>query len=359
MKTIYLSLGILIFSCGTARAQSQPAQQLSPPLPAAQSAATSGGPSQANQPASGVMSGTVTDQAGDLAVGAKVVLTGDGQNARVVTTGDDGEFSFTNVPPGPFLLTVTAPGFDTQKYSGQLTPGQFLFVPEIKLPVSGTVTEVKVGTTPEEAAEAEVHQELQQRLLGIFPNFYVTYSSDPAPLLAKQKFYLAWRSVTDPINILGVAFVAGLSQAGGQFGGYGQGAAGYARRLGAGYGDDVFATFIDSAILPTVFHQDPRYLYQGTGSTGSRLAHALENSVVTRDDRSKKREPNYSAIIGSFVSGGISYLYYPPGDRGTSLYLENSLMALAGGSIAGVFQEFVLRRFTSHVPKQAAHPAQP
>jgi Carboxypeptidase regulatory-like domain len=314
----------------------------------------------ADQQASGVVSGTVTDQAGDLAIGARVALASNGQNAAcVLTTGDNGEFSFKNVPFGPFLLTVSAPGFDIQKYSGQLEPGQVLFVPEIKLSVSRTVTEVRVGATPEEAAEIEVHQELQQRLLGIFPNFYVTYTPDPAPLLAKQKFYLAWRSVIDPVNIGGVAFVAGLSQAADQFGAYGQGAAGYARRFGAGYGDDVFATFISSAILPTVFHQDPRYLYQGTGSTRSRLAHALENSVVTRDDHSKKRVPNYSAIIGSFVSGAISYLYYPPSDRGASLYLQNSLVALGANSLAGVCQEFVLRKFTSHAPKPAAAGSQP
>ena len=200
-------------------------------------------------------------------------------------SGDDGEFSFSNVPPGPFHLTVTAPGFDTEKYSGNLDQGKVVLVPTIKLAVTGAVTEVRVGGSQEEVAQIEVKQELQQRVFGIIPNFYVAYNSDPTPLFAKQKFYLAWRSVIDPITLLGNGFIAGIDQASDNFGGYGQGAAGYARRFGAEYGDVVFGTFIGSAILPSILHQDPRYFYQGTGSKKSRLAHALLNSVEARNDR--------------------------------------------------------------------------
>jgi hypothetical protein len=221
------------------------------------------------------------------------------------------------------------------------------------------VTEVKVGGSPEEVAQIEVKQELQQRVFGFIPNFYVTYTTDPPPLFAKQKFYLAWKSVQDPVTILGVAFIAGIDQASDQFGGYGQGAAGYGRRFGAEYGDVFFGTFIGSAILPSILHQDPRYFYQGTGTTKSRLAHALENSVVARNDRTRKFEPNYSGIIGSLAAGGISFLYYPPADRTTGLFVQNSLIRLAESSVAGVLQEFVLRRFTSHVPKQSAVSSQP
>ncbi len=239
----------------------QPAPAPSLPAPTAQDqvpAATE--PQPQTTGTAGVITGTVTDKDGALAVGAKVALTQDGQAAaRVITSGDNGDFEFVNVPPGTFHLTVTAPGFDTQKYTGKLSPGQALLVPPIKLPVTGAVTEVKVGGSPEEIAQVEVKQELQQRVFGIIPNFYVAYTNDPAPLFPKQKFYLAWKSVQDPITILGVAFLAGVYQAADIPGGYGQGAAGYGRRLGAAYGDVVFGTFIGSAILPSVLHQDPRY----------------------------------------------------------------------------------------------------
>ncbi len=359
LRTGSLCLLLAVLACGgtlLAWAQTeQPANQ--PPGPDGQST-TSSPPAQSNQN-TGVITGTVTDKEGALAVGAQVTLIQTGQPAHSIMSGDNGDFSFSNVPPGPFRLKVTAPGFDTQQYVNELNPGQALLVPPIQLAVTGNVTEVKVGGTPEEIAEIEVKQELQQRVFGFIPNFYVTYSTDPAPLFAKQKFYLAWKSVQDPVTILGVAFIAGIDQASDQFGGYGQGASGYARRFGAEYGDVIFGTFIGSAILPSILHQDPRYFYQGTGTTKSRLAHALENSVVARNDRTKKFEPNYSGIIGSLAAGGISFLYYPPADRTTGLFVQNSLVRLAESSVAGVLQEFVLRRFTSHVPKQSAVSSQP
>ncbi len=361
---VVFGVGLLVcLAPSSAIAQSQPPATIQPANPAkpdTQDPTASSAPSQADQQATGIITGTVTDKAGALAVGAKVALTVDGQTAaREIMSGDNGDFSFANVPPGPFHLTVTAPGFDTQTYSGNLDQGQALLVPPIKLAVTGAVTEVKVGGSAEEIAQVEVQQQVEQRVFGLIPNFYVAYNADPAPLFPKQKFYLAWRSVIDPITLLGTGFVAGIDQAADNFGGYGQGAEGYARRFGAEYGDVVFGTFIGSAILPSIFHQDPRYFYQGTGSKKSRLTHALLNSVEARNDRTKKWEPNYSGIIGSFAAGGISYLYYPPGDRNTGLFLQNSLVRLGESSVAGILQEFVLRKFTSHVPKQAAVSGQP
>lgn len=360
LRTVGLvCLLLAVLACGGASpawAQTPPPSQ-QPSSPEAQST-TSPAPAQSNQ-STGVITGTVTDKEGALAVGAQVTLIQSGQPARSIASGDNGEFSFANVQPGPFRLKVTAPGFDTQQYVAELQPGQAMLVPPIQLAVTGAVTEVKVGGSPEEVAQVEVKQELQQRVFGFIPNFYVTYTTDPPPLFAKQKFYLAWKSVQDPVTIAGVAFLAGIDQASDQFGGYGQGAAGYGRRFGAEYGDVFFGTFIGSALLPSILHQDPRYFYQGTGTTKSRLAHALENSVVARNDRTKKWEPNYSGIVGSLAAGGISFLYYPPGDRTTGLFVQNSLIRLAESSVAGVLQEFVLRRFTSHVPKQSAVSSQP
>lgn len=357
-------IGLVCGAALSSAAQSQlPAmiEQASPSTPAAQNSATPSAVPQANpQTGGGVITGTVTDKAGDLAIGAQVTLKADGLAPREVTSGNNGDFSFDNVPPGAFQITVTAPGFNTQKYSGTLQPGQALLVPPIMLPVSGAVTDINVGGSPEEVAQLEVKQELQQRVLGFIPNFYVTYTNDPPPLFAKQKFYLAWKSVQDPVTILGVAFLAGVYQAADIPGGYGQGAEGYGRRFGAAYGDVVFGTFIGSAILPSVLHQDPRYFYYGPDySMKTRWAHALENSIIARNDRTKKWEPNYSGIIGSFAAAGITYTYVPASDRTAGLYLQESLVRIGESSVAGILQEFVLRRFTSHVPKQSAVSPQP
>ena len=191
----------------------------------------SAGERQPDRQLSGHISGTVVDQAGALAVGAQVRLTREDQSLKQeVLSGDNGEFSFTNLPPGPFQLTITAPGFETQVFSIALRPGEAYIVPEIMLSVATAVTEVRVEMTQVEVAQEEIKEQEKQRVFGFIPNFYVTYVPDPAPLTTKLKFQLAWRSVIDPFTFLGVGFLAGIDQAADQFGAYGQGAEGYAKR---------------------------------------------------------------------------------------------------------------------------------
>jgi len=312
-------------------------------------------------PSLGAVSGTITDQKGEVAEGAVVELTRDNDSKKQqVASGSNGEYSFANVPPGPFKITVTAPGFDTETYSGEVHAGQALVVPAIALNITAVTAEVNVELTPVEVAEEQVTEELHQRVLGFIPNFYVTYEADPAPLPARQKFRMAWHSVTDPVTIVGAGAIAGIYQAADEFPGYGQGAEGYGKRLGAAYADIFVGTFVGSAFFPTVLHQDPRYFYKGTGTTRSRLLYAIGNAFITKGDN-KKWQPNYSNFLGSFASGGISYLYYPASDRSLSLVMQNSAVRIAESSLAGIVQEFVLRRFTSvrGGKKQAKTPDQP
>lgn len=300
------------------------------------------------------ISGTVLDAHGALAVGAQVELTFVGQPARQVISDDNGGYSFTDLPGGPFQLSITAPGFDQKIFSGVLNPGQAFLVPEITLKIAAATTDVRVGGSTVEIAEEQIRQQEKQRVLGIAPNFYVSYLPDAAPLNTRQKFELAWKSTIDPMTFLGVGILAGFEQAANDFSGYGQGAQGYAKRFGAGYADTFIGTFMDSAIFPSLFKQDPRYFYQGTGTTKSRLVHALSNAVIRKSDNGQW-QPNYSAILGSFVSSGISYIYYPASDRGGGLLVENALISVGGGAVAGVFQEFVLRKITTH-SKQPSGP---
>jgi len=319
----------------------------------AQATAVSAGQAQPDRQLPGNISGTVIVQTGALAVGAQVQLThGDQSPKQEAVTGDNGQFSFVNVPPGPFQITITSPGFDSHDVSGDLSPGQAYIVPEIMLSVATAVTEVQVSMTQVEVAEEQIKEQEKQRVLGIIPNFYASYVPDAAPLIPRQKFQLAFRSVIDPFTFVAVGFLAGIQQAADEYGGYGQGAEGYGRRFGADYGNVVIGTFIGSAILPSILKQDPRYFYKGTGSIRSRTLYALGNAVIAKGDN-KKWQPNYSQIIGAFATGGISYLYYPPADRGGALLVQNAMLRLAGSAVAGVFQEFVVKRLTPHLQTHA------
>lgn len=357
-RWLLLAVSVMLFGFPpAAMAQSKrPAGNTSKPA-ASTSRKTAANSTTASSSAS--IAGTVVDQNGDVAEGAQVQLTRGNDSAKQETvSGEDGEYSFPNLAPGPFRITVTAPGFDPKSFSGELQAGQVLQAPPIALNITAVTASVNVELTQVEVAEEQVKEQEQQKVLGFIPNFYVSYVPDAAPLIPRQKFQLAWKSVSNPITIVGAAGLAGIEQAGNEYPGYGQGAEGYAKRFGATYADIFSETFIGGAMLPSLLKQDPRYFYRGTGSTGSRLMYAMGNAVMCKGDN-KKWQINYSTILGSFAAGGISYLYYPASDRSAGLVVQNSVIRIAESGLAGVFQEFVLKRFTSRPNKKSASTSQP
>jgi hypothetical protein len=293
----------------------------------------------------GSVIGTVLDQSGAVSVGTLIRLTPEDKSAyREVISGDNGQFSFSNVPPGHFQLSVTSTGFGNQVYSGDLAPGQTFLTRPIVLTVAMVVTQVKATVDPVEVATEEIKEQEHQRVLGFIPNFYVTYRPDAAPLTTKLKFRLAWKSTTDVITIGGVAFLAGLQQAGDQYSEFGQGAQGYAKRFGAAYGDAFVSTFLSGAVFPSLFKQDPRYFYRGTGSTKKRILYAISNSVWCKGDNGRWQF-NYSNVVGVVSGAALVSTYYPSKRQGMDI-LQNSLVRMGESSLAGVVQEFVLRKLT-------------
>jgi hypothetical protein len=103
------------------------------------------------------------------------------RQSQEVVSGEDGQFSFGDVLPGPFQLTITAPEFETKLFSGVLQPVTAYFVPAIALKIAPMTTTIKVGVSPVEVAEMQIKQAEKQRVLGIVPNFYVTYVANAAP----------------------------------------------------------------------------------------------------------------------------------------------------------------------------------
>lgn len=303
--------------------------------------------------ASGTISGTIVDQSGAVVAGALVKLTGDDPPLNLeVLSGDNGQFSFANIAPGPFHLNITSKGFATQSSSGILHPGEVQTLPLIALAVAATVTEVEVGVPVAEIAEEQIRVEEKQRILGAIPNFYVSYIPNAEPLTPKQKFELAWKSIVDPFTFVVVGGTAGVEQAQNHFIGYGQGAEGYGKRFGAGYADTVTGTFIGGAILPSLLKQDPRYFYKGTGSAPSRIVYAIANAVICKGDN-RRWQPNYSGVLGALAAGGISNLYYPPQDRnGAELTFENAAIGIGSNAVTNLLQEFVIRKFSTKVPNR-------
>jgi hypothetical protein len=295
----------------------------------------------------GNVSGTVTDENGDLIPGSTVALEEiSGSDHREVTADENGSFEFHELKPGtPYHVRITANGFaDWTSPPVIVQAGQFEFLKEIALKASA-VTTITVSAAPEHIAVEQVQLEEKQRVLGIIPNFYVVYGPDAAPLSAKLKFQLALRVSVDPIAFLGAGFLGGINQAA-NTPNYVQGAKGYGQRVGAIYADGVTDIMVGGAILPSLLHQDPRYYYQGTGSNGSRFLHAIANPFICKGDDGR-REINYSSIGGDLASSAISNAYYPSSNRGAGLMFENVLIDTGERTVSSLVQEFILRKFTS------------
>jgi hypothetical protein len=295
----------------------------------------------------GSINGTVTDMNGDLVPGATVVLDSavSGEHHGVIAN-DNGWFAFSGLEPGTsYHVTISAPGFaDWSSPAVVLTPGQFVLLKDIDLKIEGGETSVTVSSSSEEIAAEQVKLELHQRVLGIIPNFYVVYDQNAAPLTTKLKFTLASRAAVDPVTAAGVVLLAGINQAAGTPD-YAEGLKGFGQRVGALSAHGLTGIMIGDAILPSLLHQDPRYFYRGTGTTKSRLNHALFSPFICKGDNGRW-QPNYSSMGGDLASSAISNVYYPQSNRGAGLVFGNFAIGTAERMISGVAQEFILRKFT-------------
>jgi Carboxypeptidase regulatory-like domain len=295
----------------------------------------------------GIIIGTAIDTNGDPVANATVELKrSDSGDRRTLTTPENGSFEFRDVQPGvPYEITIAAQNFtDWNSSSITLEPGQFKIVTGIQLRIETQKTTVDVRYDPVQVATEQLKAEEHQRILGLVPNFYISYEKDPAPLTPKMKFQLALKVSIDPVTAAGVFGFASIRQAANSPK-YGQGWGAYGERFGATAADGFSDIMIGGAILPSLLHQDPRYFYQGTGTTGSRIRHAMFSPFVARSD-SGKWMPNYSSIGGDLASSGLSNLYFPRANRGLGLVFGNFAIGTAERIGASLAQEFIIGRFT-------------
>ena len=343
---VLLAVGLSMMLCACSRAQSTETVTMARnELPE---------PSAEAPPASGEITGTVLDVNGGLVVGALVTLDGAGVKLEQKTD-STGLFRFASTAPGKFQVRIAANGFAEWTSSDLLLhSGETYLMPEIELTIDSAVTAVEVNYTKHDIAEDEMKAEEKQKVLGAIPNFYVSYVWDAAPMSSGQKFRLALHNSFDPISIEFAAALAGMEQAQNGFSGYGQGVAGYGKRFGAAFGDELIDTMLGDAVLPSLLRQDPRYFYKGTGSVSSRVLYAMASVVICKGDNGRW-QPNYSNVFGNLAAAGISNLYYPSSNRdGVGLTVQNSLIGTAAGAAGSLLQEFLIKRISRGVPVGAA-----
>jgi hypothetical protein len=217
-------------------------------------------------------------------------------------------------------------------------------------PPSPQNTGAPPAESDEQRREEQLKKQKKQRVLGILPEFNVSSVPDAVSLTSKQKFGLAFKTLTDPGTLFFAGIVSGIAQAENSFPGYGQGAEGYAKRFGATYLDSFDGAIIGNAMLPSLLHQDPRYFRRGTGRFATRFGYAVLSTFRCKGDNGRW-QPNYSNILGNVAAGGLSNLYYPDNQRGFVSTYQRAIVISAQGAIGASISEF-WPDIAQHLPKR-------
>lgn len=151
-----------------------------------------------------------------------------------------------------------------------------------------------------------------RRVLLLFPGYETV--QDPsipvATLRTSQKFEMAYRKTVDPSFVIESVMFAGYDQVASYGPQYGSGASAFAQRVGYNAANFASTFLFTDALLPTLFHQDPRYFRKGHGSVGSRIWWALRSEAVAYSNTGTQM-PNYSTILGFGMSTALSNAYSP------------------------------------------------
>ena len=176
---------------------------------------------------------------------------------------------------------------------------------------SSSTTPAPQATTTDPDAVSPNGSHQTKRVLGIVPNFR-TVSADVKlpPMSPKDKFIIAGKDTFDYSALFIAGVQAGFAMNSKSYPEFHQGAAGYARYYWHTLADTSSENFFVGGLGPIVFKQDNRFYTLGHGSFGKRSLYAISRVIISRKDDGDSAI-NFSEIIGSGASSGLSTLWYP------------------------------------------------
>jgi hypothetical protein len=160
------------------------------------------------------------------------------------------------------------------------------------------------------------------------------------PLISKQKGLLAVRAFTDPFNLLTIATFSGISVAADAHTVYGPGFAGWGRLAGYSLAEDAQGDFTGVYVLPSVFHEDPRYHRMSKATVRRRIEHALIHTIVSQHDDGSVML-NYATLVNIPLSAEISNLYVPEIGTNVPDTAKRILVGYATDPIGPLVAEFL------------------
>jgi len=177
-------------------------------------------------------------------------------------------------------------------------------------------------------------------IFGVLPNYTsVGAGKQFVPLSTKATFVMTAQGAFDKVVFPFTAVTAGIAHLEDQSSSYGRGWEGYAKRYVTSFADNTIATFMTTAIFPTVLRQDPRYFVRGHGGGWGRTGYALSRTTVTLS-RTGHRQFNYSDIFGNGAAAMVMNTYHPVEDRTVGSTLNRWGMQILYDGLTNVLKEF-------------------
>jgi hypothetical protein len=153
-----------------------------------------------------------------------------------------------------------------------------------------------------------------------------------------------WRSFVDetanPLTLGAAFFNGGLAHITKTDPKYGTDSKAFASQFGASFADIATQNFFGDFVLASAFHEDPRYSRRGPPYRfWSRFGYAVSRSVIIRTD-SGGESFNWSNVLGSAMSAGLSNAYYPPASRSGRATVLHFALATVGAGLGNLAPEF-------------------
>ena len=167
------------------------------------------------------------------------------------------------------------------------------------------------------------------------------YAQQPTSLSTAEK----WKNFVDetvsPITIGGGIFNGGFSHLTQSDPRYGKDSEAFAQRFAASVADIATQNFFGDFLLASALHEDPRYMRRGPqyGGIWSRTLYAISRAVIISRDAGGTTF-NWSNVLGTAMSAGLSNAYYPSLSRTSGAMAIHWATSVAGGGFANLAPEF-------------------
>jgi hypothetical protein len=155
----------------------------------------------------------------------------------------------------------------------------------------------------------EAKQKKDDRMFYVMPNYLTVENQAHVPPISwKEKFAITAKGSFDPYEFAVVGVLSGIRHAQNSYPAFGQGMAGYGKRYGTAFADQVDGNIMVGAVFPTILKTDPRYFQLGKGGFVRRFGYAISRSAA-----SSSREETPAAVCSTSPSlwGMPRLLRYP------------------------------------------------